>query len=230
VPNLPPPSANFPPREQLERVLPAGERALALQAAMAAAGDTPGSLLTEGAQAASFTHYPQGDVYDFASHAQFYYHVHRGGEHGHIHLFQRPKGMPAGLAPAVPGGDPDGPCHLVAVGFGADGWAAELFTTNRWVTGEDWYAADAVKAMLAGFRVAARGELAPVAAWLTALVGFYWPLIERLVEARDAGVAGWSRAHPLTDPLDDGALEITSRLAIDLPGHVAAARRLLGTP
>ena len=43
-----------------------------------------------------FDHYPNGDVYDRETHAQYYYHAHRGcaGEHGHFHTFLRASGMP----------------------------------------------------------------------------------------------------------------------------------------
>lgn len=56
-------------------------------------------------------HHPAGDVYDPASHAQYFYHRHaageRGpdaydqGEHGHFHIFLRARGMPPGMRPLV---------------------------------------------------------------------------------------------------------------------------------
>ncbi|ARJ67280.1 hypothetical protein WV31_17205 [Magnetospirillum sp. ME-1] len=200
------------------RARAAGERLAALAAGM---GGDPVSLLTRGQDAEAFRHYPAGDVYDLSSHAQFYYHSHRDGEFGHIHLFQRPRGMPRGLAPAVATVDPDAPCHLIAVGFGAGGEATELFTTNRWVTGEAWYGADAVKAMVAGLRLAPAGPWAPVARWLAALVEFYRPLIGLLVDERDRTVAAWGRAHPGRDELNDERLEITSARSIDLAADLA---------
>ena len=190
---------------------------------MAAAGTTPLALLLDGApRPAPHRHYPDGDVYDGLRCSQFYCHVHRAGDLGHIHLFQRSRGMPAGLMPLVPSGEDNAACHLVAVGFGANGDAAELFTTNRWVTGESWYDAAAVKAMLPGWRIAADGRLAPVAAWLEALVAFYRLAIERLIDQRDAAVAAWGRDHGRGDPRDDGGLEVTSRLAIDPAADLAA--------
>lgn len=61
--------------------------------------------------------YPEGEVYDPASHAQYFYHCHpaaaapregsfggdRAGlvEHGHFHLFLRAEGMPRGVSPLV---------------------------------------------------------------------------------------------------------------------------------
>ena len=44
-------------------------------------------------------HYPPGDIYDPASHSQYYYHAHREGEHGHFHTFLRQQGMAENLKP-----------------------------------------------------------------------------------------------------------------------------------
>lgn len=195
---------------------PAEARAAALAAGINDTAGSPMALLTEGLPPEPLRHYPHGDVYDRATHAQFYGHTHRAGEHGHIHLFLRPRGMPAALRPLHKPAEPDAPCHLVAVGFGADGWPNQLFTTNRWVTGEAWYPADAVAAMLEGFRVSTNGPLAPLAALMTELVAFYRPVIAALAERRDSAVAAWGRDHPGIDPLEDPALEITSAMSIDL--------------
>jgi hypothetical protein len=104
---------------------------------------------------------------------------------------------------------------VVAVGGGAGGRVSELFTTNRWVTGEAWYRAEAVKAMVAKLRLAPGGAMAPVAEWLAALVAFYRPLIEVLVDERDQAVEVWKRGHHGHDELNDERLEITSSRAID---------------
>lgn len=205
-------------RAEWLRAKAAGERLAALAAGL---GGDPVSLLTQGHGGAAFRHFPAGDVYDLSSHAQFYYHRHRDGEFGHIHLFQRPRGMPRGLAPAVATAEPDAPCHLIAVGFGAGGEATELFTTNRWVTGEAWYRAEAVKAMVAGLRLAPAEPWTPVARWLAALVEFYRPLIDVLVDERDQAVAAWRQAHPGRDELNDERLEITSARTINPAADLA---------
>src|SRR5712691_5495686 len=70
-------------------------------------GDTVVSETLRGAGVFyEWNHYPEGDVYDPESHAQYYYHAHppqlRGGnEHGHFHTFLRPRGMPPGTAPLM---------------------------------------------------------------------------------------------------------------------------------
>lgn len=194
----------------------AGDEVVAIEAEMRARGTSPRALLVGAGQSAEFRHYPAGDAYDFASHCQFYYHAHRSGEHGHIHTFLRPLGMPLGVAPVVSGGSADSPSHLVAVGLNGHGFAAELFTTNRWVTGESWYAAADVARMLPYFHMVGDGDVGSVGRWLTALLALYRPLVETLIEQRDETVAAWRRAHPGVDALADADLELTSRAAIDL--------------
>jgi len=227
-------AACLPGRGDRLRARVAGERLMALAAGL---GGSPVGLLTQGEAVEAFRHYPAGDVYDLSSHAQFYYHCHRDGEFGHIHLFQRPRGMARGLMPAVATDDSDAPCHLIAVGFGAEGEVTDLFTTNRWVTGEAWYRAEAVKVMVAGLRLASSGPLAPVAAWLAALVEFYQPLIQVLIDERDQRVEAWRLTHPGRDELNDERLEITSSRAIDpaadlagLAAYAAGAKDCGGDP
>jgi hypothetical protein len=93
----------------------AGQALIECQRAMAAAGNSP---LAEALQGAApiyeWRHYPGGDIYDPASHAQYFYHAHPpderraagggeagGAEHGHFHTFLRARGMPAGVRPLV---------------------------------------------------------------------------------------------------------------------------------
>ena len=58
--------------------------------------------LNKGETFYEFNHYPDDDVYDRETHAQYYYHAHRSetGEHGHFLCFLRPRGMPAGVSPS----------------------------------------------------------------------------------------------------------------------------------
>ncbi|KIL99831.1 hypothetical protein CCC_02620 [Paramagnetospirillum magnetotacticum MS-1] len=196
----------------------AGERLMALSKAL---DSDPAVLLTQEQGVEAFRHYPAGDVYDLTSHAQYYYHSHRDGEFGHIHLFQRPRGMARGLAPVTPPKEADAPCHLIGVGLGPWGEAVELFTTNRWVTGEAWYPAEAVKTMVAGLRLAPPGPWLAVSQWLAGLVAFYRPLIEVLIDERDRAVEAWRMTHPGRDVFNDERLEITSTRTIDPAADLA---------
>jgi hypothetical protein len=67
------------------------------------------------AEIVDWRHYPEGEVYDPTSHAQYFYHRHpkstrrrpqlsvgaEPAEHGHFHLFLRGEGIPAGITPLL---------------------------------------------------------------------------------------------------------------------------------
>jgi hypothetical protein len=109
-----------------------------------------------------WNHYPALDINDDEAGTAAYYHAHAAtdrpvNEHGHFHLF-------------VPSGSKrrgaSGYSHLVGISVNAQGEAFRLFTTNRWVTDEDWLPATQIAPRLAGFRLSTAGRLAPVARWL----------------------------------------------------------------
>ncbi len=174
-----------------------------------------------------FEHYPPDDVYDPETHAQYYFHAHPLGERewsdfGHFHIFLRPKGMPAGVRPlAIPGhespqGDNDALCHLIAISMTREGFPERLFTCNRWVTAETWYAGEDVIGMLDRCVFDVAWPSWPLNRWLSAMLVLFRPEIERLIVARDAVVAKWLGQHPDIDVFEDRRLEITSSLPISL--------------
>lgn len=216
--------------------------------ALERAGRTILDQVTGGAdEIAAWQRYPEGEVYDPESHAQYFYHSHAAapagspdhGEHGHFHLFLRAEGLPAGIAPLllpelavanaplppqsapVKRGSRDEVVHLVAIAIDRRGEPVSLFTTNRWVTGETWYQADDVIRMLDRFRI---GDTpSPLLnRWLTALVQLFQPEIAVLLRNRDKTVADW-RWRRRTNVFEDPRLEITSSFAIDLDARLAAA-------
>jgi hypothetical protein len=98
-------------RAALDAMASGGRALLECRRAMAASGTSP---LAEALQGAApiyeWRHYPGGDIYDPASHAQYFYHAHPpderrapdgGQEHGHFHTFLRARGMPPGARPLV---------------------------------------------------------------------------------------------------------------------------------
>jgi hypothetical protein len=218
-------------------------------AAFAASGTTPLGAATGGGEIAAWRHFPAGDLYDPASHAQYFYHRHpeaaaaataTGGpaEHGHFHLFLRKAGMPPGMSPLVlpelavanaPNAPQSAPqqrgahdpiCHLVAVALDAGGRPIRLFTTNRWVTGETWYGADDAIRMLDRFRFF-DDPVALLNRWLTALVRLYQPEIAGLLRQRDKAITEW-RWRRRGNVFEDERLEITSAIEIDLAARLAA--------
>jgi len=206
--------------------------------------------ITEGAlEIPEWRRYPEGEVYDAATHAQYFYHRHpvagraRSGEaseHGHFHLFLRAEGMPAGSAPLVvpemavanapvpPQSAPlkrgarDEVVHLVAVSIDARGKPIRLFTTNRWVTGETWYGADDVIRMLDHFDLLTAAPSLLLNRWLAALVQLFRPEIAMLLRNRDKTVQEWQwRWCRRGHVFEDTRLEVMSSFDIDLQARLA---------
>lgn len=224
-------------RERLEAMRAAGEEILECRRVLLKGGlNVVGEMLRGQGEFVEYEHYPADDVFDADSHAQYYYHAHRGseGEHGHFHTFLRAPGMPAGLAPVPYGGDEPWPSgdealsHLIAVSMDAYGEPIGLFTVNRWVTGDAWYPAADVIRMLGRFDIDHAHPSWPANRWLGAMLRLFRPQIEALVLARDAAVADWARAHPATDVFEDRELEITSQVAISVEAQIAAVAAALG--
>ncbi|MCG8508429.1 MAG: hypothetical protein MI741_04305, partial [Rhodospirillales bacterium] len=182
-------------------------------------------------------HYPKGDVYDWESHSQYYYHAHpielRGGEHGHFHTFLRPKGMPEGVKPAnvadfeAPAEANDALSHLVAFSMDGQGTPIRMFTTNRWVTGETWYTAEDVIQMLDRFEMDLAYPSWPVNIWISSMMRLFRPQIELLLRQRDQSVERWEAEHPGSNVYEDRELEITSMENISVDRQIAETEKAL---
>ncbi|MBT0963612.1 DUF6969 family protein [Denitromonas iodatirespirans] len=182
-----------------------------------------GEVLRGGGAFVEMSHYPEDDVYDRDSHAQYYYHAHRGvdAEHGHFHTFVRAAGIPEGLAPLAlphasaprPSGD-DAICHLIAVSMDGWGYPSGLFTTNRWVTDESWYPAEAAIAILPRFEIDHAFPSWPTNRWLSALLRLYGPQIEGLLRHRDEVMARCQAARPGEDVYEDRNIDVIGYLPI----------------
>lgn len=226
-------------RADLEAMAEAGQEALEAHRVLAKTGDNiVGELLKDHETFYEWDHYPPGDVYDRETHSQFYYHAHQfedrfAKEHGHFHIFLRPGGMPPGLKPApladfkMPEDPDDALSHLIAVAMDKQGLPIRLFTVNRWVTGETWYAADDVCAMLDCFKIDHAQPSWPVNRWLSAMVRLFKPQITALVHARDRAVADWQARHPKRNVFEDRDLEVTSYVDISVEEQVRKVARSL---
>jgi len=198
-----------------------------------------GEVLRGQGEFVELNHYPDDDVFDRDTQSQYYYHAHRGldGEHGHFHTFLRPPGMPAGMLPiehkyaAEPW--PDGRealSHLIGISMDAYGFPMGLFTTNRWVTDEAWYAASDVTQLLARFRIDHAAPSWPVNRWISALFVLFMPQMQVLLTQRDVTVAAWAAQHPGADVFEDRALDITSQLTISVQDQIDRVEVLLTQP
>ena len=199
-----------------------------------------GEVLRDQGVFREWDHYPHDDAYDAVTHAQFYYHAHPAGqrawtEHGHFHTFLRPRGMPPGVRPAdvPPPADPPDPApdqacadnaalsHMVAISMTPLGLPVRLFTTNRWVTGETWYRAADVGAMLDHFVIDHTRPSWALNRWISAMFRLFKPQIIALLHARDRTIAAWRpKAGASLSVYDDRRLEVTSVLAIDIDRQI----------
>ena len=226
------------PLVDLEEMRDAGERIRECYRVLAMTNDNIVGELLKGVETFyEWNHYPDGDVYDNESHSQYYYHAHpaeeRPGEHGHFHTFLRPKGMPAGIVPAevpdyeAPEDPDDALTHLIAISMDPKGFPVKLFTTNRWVTGEVWYAAEDVCRLLPYFAIEHAQPSWPVNIWITNMLVLFRPQIRDLILARDVAIGKWGRDHPSGDIFEDRDLEVTSDLPLDVDRQIEAVDRAI---
>lgn len=157
----------------------AAQTIIEVMSALANAGQSIVSCILDGKPAVCDVHYPDGDEIDTDSGYRYYYHSHEGRpwnhlEHGHFHLFQETA---------------QGFHHLVAISVDGRGLPVRLFTTNRWVTGEQWREAPQILQALNGFTIRETGPLAVLNRWINAMVLLFGPQIESLVHERDIRLA-----------------------------------------
>jgi hypothetical protein len=224
------------PRARLAAMLRAGEDILECYRVLYRANlNIVGEVLRGQGTFREYDHYPADDVYDAETHAQYYYHAHRGlpGEHGHFHTYLRAGGMPRQAAPADsphnepwPEGD-EALAHLVAISMDAHGYPIGLFAPNRWVAGDTWYRARDVIEMLPRFRIDHAWPSWPVNRWISAMLVLFGPHIEELLRARDRSLEAWRERSPGVDVLESRELEILAQIPISVDGTVEELRRLL---
>lgn len=101
--------------------------------------------------------------------------------------------MSAGIATPCPFMDErDGTIsHTIATSMNRAGYPVRLFTTNRWITADNWYAADDVVKMLDLFVMDLAWQSWPTNMWVTAMLCLFRPQIIKLIKNRDVSVARW---------------------------------------
>ena len=229
--------SSLPPVE-LRAMLEAGGKVLESARVLENTGDNiVGELLNDSATFYEWNHYPDGDVFDPRSNAQYYYHAHpkdeRPGEHGHFHTFMRPKGMPPGIEPApvpeytAPEGENDALSHLIAISCDQGGTPTKLFATNRWVTGEIWYKSTDVIRMFNYFQIDHVRPSWAVNIWVTNMLTLFRPQIRCLVEERDKVVDRWAAENDSANVYEDRALEVAAECSISVDAQIAAVRDAL---
>ena len=82
------------------------------------------------------------------------------------------------------------------------GLPVRIFTTNQWVTGEQFQWADQVMEGVHHFHLETKGRMAPISRWLVAFMRLFANEIEQLVLARDLRLASLSEVMDLEKVLD----------------------------
>ncbi len=227
------------PTDLLQEMLAAGDVVVNCQRVLSNTDDNiVGELIKNAGTFYEWQHYPDGDVYDGKTHAQYYYHAHpkeeRSGEHGHFHTFLRPKGMPKNVHPSravpdyrSPREDNEALSHLIAISMDRRGHPIKLFTTNRWVTGEFWYRASDVVRLVERFEIDHAQPSWPVNMWVSAMLTLFRPQIKALILQRDVAIAQWQRLKKPNNVYEDRELEVTSEAAIDIDEQIGSIRAAL---
>lgn len=222
------------PRAQLQAMHSAGCEILECYRVLRKGGlNIVGEVLRDQGPFFEMEHYPQNDVFDAETHAQYYYHAHRSGEHGHFHTFLRRGGMPRGMLPLdLPHAEPwpegdEQLAHLIAISMDAYGFPTELFTPNRWVVDDAWFGADDLIRLLDAFRIDHAFPSWPLNRWIGAMLVLFRPHVELLLRERDGAIAAWREALPGEDVLERREIEILSSMPVSVEETVAAVRAAL---
>lgn len=238
LPAVPAPvSFNDLPAARLARMAEAGQKLIGTARILAKTGDSVIDEVTRDCGPLHpYAHYPEGDVVDRESGAQFFFHMHpippltSGGApislNGHFHCFVPAPGR------GRPGDPPrlrrgSGMAHLIAIEADRQSLPVRLFTTNRWVTDETWVEAPAAARLADRFVVELARPSLSVSIWLSSLVRLFQPQIAALLAARDAALAALSSFNPVGDPFEDRSLEVPSAMAVSVEAQMAGLRAAL---
>jgi hypothetical protein len=225
------------PAARLSRMAEAGQKLIGTARILAKTGDSVIDEVTRDCGPLHpYAHYPEGDVVDRESGAQFFFHMHpvaplakesgAAGMNGHFHCFVPAPGWGSpGDPPRLRRGS--GMSHLIAVEVDRQSLPVRLFTTNRWVTDETWVEAPTAARLADRFVIELARPSLSVSIWLSSLVRLFQPQIAALLAARDAAIAALSRLNPHSDPFEDRALEVPSAMAVSVEAQMAGLRAAL---
>ena len=183
-----------------------------------------------------WAHYPDDDAIDAKRGYQWYYHSHspadRPGavEHGHIHLFVRTdarrslidSGAEATFLKRMASDDSASKTrHLLAIGLSPVGVPISLFTTNRWVTGDQLLSSKSSLRLLQSISMDTGNK--GIDQLICSLLRLFQPKLATLFRKRDRTLFARARRGP--GALEDESVEVLSEIPIDLDRAIATARR-----
>jgi ferredoxin-NADP reductase len=147
--------------------------------------------------------YPgESGIFDRRTHCQFYYHSHGAdSEAGHFHtvrLFA------------------DHTAHLIAISMTSEGWPQALFTLNLWAIGDTYETARNLQRCARDFCLSELTGPRPLVRFVNLMFQAFRLEIERLQDEKFATLDRYRAEHPGQDVFEDRALEILSRVDVDV--------------
>jgi hypothetical protein len=175
-------------------------------------------------QHARMNHYPKGDRIDYTTGAQYFYHCHRENfesmEHGHFHCFMRYKNIPTRIKPSpLPQLDDQSPMtHVIAIAMNRFGQPIRLFTVNRWVSSDYWYAAKHFPYFINNYKMTLKDDpyWQILDQWVAGIIHLFAPQIAWLQQARDEIIARETKDDTPYAIYEDERFEELSEITIDL--------------
>ncbi|MBW4047670.1 MAG: hypothetical protein HIU89_06975 [Proteobacteria bacterium] len=207
------------PRARKEQMLEAAEDVLRCVHAYSRRGTSVlADVLGKHTHFEEWVHYPEHDAVDTHSGYRFYYHAHAAhervrGEHGHFHVFgPAPLSRHRSHAISTPIADYT---HIVGISVDERGFPKRLFTTNRWVTAEQWRPAVSV---IRSMHKLDLGRARPVRAarWVQSVVRLFDVQIAAIVRHRDHRIASKAGRADLDRLFEDRRSHILSQCCVDL--------------
>jgi hypothetical protein len=175
-------------------------------------------ILPDQGELKSWQHYPPRDVVNGIWRARWFYHCHNpddrtGGEHGHFHFFLGRPAFSRRVRPLAvpPQGRKPRPSivHIAALSIDFDGLPVSWFVTDRWVTDEWLYPAQAISEKLGQISFSGDDGDRLVNDWLGAMIRASRTTIGALLAERD-------RILALRDPSGEAReIEIVAQEPID---------------
>lgn len=178
-------------------------------------------------------HFPEDDVLDPGTGAQYFLHRHAAAGSPpslHVHFFQRWNPPELGLS-----ADERISTHLAALELDASGEPQAWFAVNQWVVGDYWRPAEETVRLFASWRIvsagAGRGDAIPSLChrWMSAYVQLsLWSVVFPLLQERDRCLDRLVDAHPGHNVLEDRVHEILAVRPVDFRRQLAGWENLSG--
>ena len=207
------------PQDRKEQMLEAAEDVLrCIQAYSRRGTSVLADVLGKHTHFEEWAHYPQNDAVDTHTGYRFYYHAHAArermlGEHGHFHVFG-PAPISSRRSSAIPEHGPDY-SHIVGISVDERGFPIRLFTTNRWVTAEQWLPAPSVIRSMHGLDLGCARPVR-VARWVQDVARLFAVQIAAIVRHRDDRLARRACHTDVERLLEDRRSHILSQCRVDL--------------